>query len=67
MNFNSRQFKSLFPLFNQPENKALIYFDNASTTQKPQCVIDAVSQFYITQNGNAQRASHRLGLKRLAY
>ncbi len=60
MNFNSQQFKSLFPLFEQSENQSLIYLDNAATTQKPQSVIDAVSQFYITQNGNAQRASHRL-------
>ncbi len=58
--FDPLQFKSNFPLFFQQENKALIYLDNAATTQKPQCVIDAIVDFYISKNGNANRASHRL-------
>ncbi|EGG93826.1 Cysteine desulfurase [gamma proteobacterium IMCC1989] len=60
MPLNPHQFKSQFPLFSQPENTSLVYVDNAATTQKPQCVIDAMSYFYTHQNGNAQRASHRL-------
>ena len=60
MTFNPHQFKSQFPLFSQPENTSLVYVDNAATTQKPQCVIDAMTYFYTHQNANAQRASHRL-------
>ena len=60
MSFDPQTFKSQFPLFSQTENQSLIYLDNASTTQKPQCVIDAITHFYLHHNGNAQRASHRL-------
>jgi SufS family cysteine desulfurase len=60
MTFDPHQFKSQFPLLSQPENASLVYVDNAATTQKPQCVIDAITYFYTHQNGNAQRASHRL-------
>lgn len=58
--FDPIKFKKDFPLFSQIENKSLIYLDNAATTQKPQCVIDAISNFYLHDNGNANRASHRL-------
>jgi SufS family cysteine desulfurase len=60
MNFDVEQFKAQFPLFSQAANQSLVYLDNAATTQKPQCVIDAITHFYLHQNGNAQRASHRL-------
>lgn len=60
MSFDAVAFKAQFPLFSQPENAALSYLDNAATTQVPQCVIDAIANFYLHQNGNAQRASHRL-------
>lgn len=60
MTFDPLYFKSQFPLFSQAENRSLVYLDNAATTQKPQCVIDAITYFYTTLNGNAQRASHRL-------
>ncbi|MFT7389080.1 MAG: cysteine desulfurase/selenocysteine lyase [Candidatus Endobugula sp.] len=60
MNFDVEQFTAQFPLFSQAANQSLVYLDNAATTQKPQCVIDAISHFYLHQNGNAQRASHRL-------
>ena len=39
----------------------LIYFDNANTAQKPQCVIDAVSRYYSEFNANVARAVHTLG------
>ena len=60
MTFDVDIFKHHFPLFRQAQNHSLVYLDNAATTQKPQCVIDAISHFYTAQNGNAQRASHRL-------
>ncbi len=57
--FDPVNFKKNFPLFSQEENRSLIYLDNAATTQKPQCVIDAIVDFYLHENGNANRASHR--------
>lgn len=58
--FDPVKFKKNFPLFSRNENKSLIYLDNAATTQKPQCVLDALVNFYLHENGNANRASHRL-------
>lgn len=59
--FDPIQFKKQFPLFYHKENKALVYLDNAATTQKPQCVIDGITGFYSRINANANRSSHRLG------
>ena len=40
--------------------KPLVYFDNAATTQKPQCVIDAIVKGYTQHNANVHRGVHRL-------
>ena len=40
--------------------KPLVYFDNAATTQKPQCVIDAIVEGYTQHNANVHRGVHRL-------
>jgi cysteine desulfurase/selenocysteine lyase len=60
MTFDSAAFKQQFPLFAHPENVQLVYLDNAATTQRPQCVIDAMSDFYSRYNANTHRSSHRL-------
>ena len=51
-----------FPILNRrlPNGKKLVYFDNAATSQKPQCVIDAMSEYYSEYNSNAHRANHTL-------
>ncbi|WP_415894219.1 SufS family cysteine desulfurase [Neptuniibacter sp. PT8_73] len=50
-----------FPILDQTVNgNSLIYLDNAATTQKPQCVIDSVSDYYQQSNANVHRASHAL-------
>ena len=49
------EYKKDFPIFNNPKNKGLIYFDNAATTQRPQCVIDAIENFYKENNANPLR------------
>ncbi|QIZ77806.1 aminotransferase class V-fold PLP-dependent enzyme [Ferrimonas lipolytica] len=41
----------------------LIYLDNAATTQKPNEVIDAMSQFYLRDNANVHRGAHRLSAR----
>ena len=50
-----------FPALHQRVNgHPLIWLDNAATTQKPQSVIDATSQFYSRDNSNIHRAAHTL-------
>jgi cysteine desulfurase/selenocysteine lyase len=41
-------------------DKPLVYFDNGATTQKPQCVLDAVNEVYTTYNANIHRGVHFL-------
>ena len=50
-----------FPIFH--ERKGLVFLDSASTTQKPQCVIDSVSTFYSNYNANIHRALYEIGEK----
>ena len=50
--------KSDFPIFN---NSDLIYLDNASTSQKPQAVLDAINSVYTKSNANVHRALYSLG------
>jgi len=53
-----------FPALHQVVNgKPLIWLDNAATTQKPQAVIDATSQFYGRDNSNIHRAAHALAAR----
>ena len=51
-----------FPILKRTvrENKALVYLDNASTTQKPNQVIDAITDFYRNHNANIHRAVYAL-------
>ncbi len=46
--------------------KPLIYIDNAATTQKPRCVIDAIKDYYETYNSNVHRSVHTLSEKATA-
>jgi len=43
------------------DDKALVYLDSANTSQKPQSVIDAISEHYLLHNANVARAMHQLG------
>lgn len=50
-----------FPILNQQvHGKPLVYLDNAATSQKPQCVIDAIGEAYSTWNANIHRGTHHL-------
>ncbi|MFV0396148.1 MAG: aminotransferase class V-fold PLP-dependent enzyme [Coprobacillaceae bacterium] len=42
------------------QGKPLVYFDNGATTLKPQCVINAVSDYLSTYSGNAHRGDYDL-------
>ena len=51
-----------FPILSRVfEGKPLVYLDSAATSQKPQQVIDAVSDFYAHHNANAHRGIYTLG------
>lgn len=57
-----RNIQKDFPILKRKiHGKRLVYVDNAATTQKPQCVIDAISQFYTMHNANIHRGIHTLG------
>jgi cysteine desulfurase/selenocysteine lyase len=50
-----------FPILQQQVNgKPLVYLDNAATSQKPQCVVDRISRFYLEENANIHRGVHAL-------
>ena len=51
-----------FPILTRTvrDNKPLVYLDNASTTQKPNQVIDAITDYYQNHNANIHRAVYAL-------
>jgi len=53
-----------FPILQQRiHGKPLAWLDNAATTQKPQAVIDAITNFYTRDNSNIHRAAHTLAAR----
>lgn len=56
-----RKIRADFPILTQKVNgKALVYFDNAATSQKPQVVITALEKYYSEINSNIHRGVHTL-------
>ena len=50
-----------FPILKRKINgKPLVYLDNASTSQKPTAVLNALQKFYTTSNANIHRGIHTL-------
>lgn len=61
MSLNVHALRACFPILAETvHGKPLIYLDNAATTQKPQAVIDALSNYYAKQNSNVHRGAHAL-------
>jgi cysteine desulfurase/selenocysteine lyase len=61
MAFDIQNIRAQFPALHQEVNgKALVYFDNAATSQKPQMVIDAITHYYSKENSNIHRGVHYL-------
>ena len=57
-------FQKDFPILKSTVNgNPLIYFDNAATSQKPNCVIEAISKYYQNINSNVHRGVHELSQK----
>lgn len=58
---DNAEIRSQFPTLAQMlDNYPLCYLDTAATSQKPQCVLDAMAQFYENNNANVHRAAHQL-------
>ena len=56
--------RSQFPTLAQSnDGYSLCYLDTAATSQKPQCVIDAMNQYYHLDNANVHRAAHQLSAR----
>ncbi len=59
--FDVERIRQDFPILHQQVNgHPLVYLDNAATTQKPDVVIDAISNYYRTINANVHRGAHTL-------
>ena len=59
--FDVSTIRESFPILNREvNNKLLVYLDNAATAQKPQSVIDALSNYYTNYNANIHRGIHTL-------
>ena len=56
------ELRKQFPMLNgtKMQNKPLVYLDNCSTTFKPQCVIDAISEYYTMYTANSHRGDYDL-------
>ena len=58
---NIQKLRQDFPILSQKVNgKPLVYLDSCATAQKPKQVIDAISNYYQTQNANVHRGVHQL-------
>ncbi|PID43224.1 MAG: cysteine desulfurase CsdA [Proteobacteria bacterium] len=50
-----------FPILGQKvNNNSLIYLDNGASAQKPRCVMEAMSHYYMTTHSNVHRGAHTL-------
>ncbi|MCX6735443.1 MAG: cysteine desulfurase [Candidatus Peregrinibacteria bacterium] len=59
--FDPKKLKKDFPIFSRKINdKSLVYLDNASTSQKPKSVINALTNYYETFNSNTHRGIHTM-------
>lgn len=62
--FDVEKIRRDFPILNQRvRGKALVYLDNAATSQKPRAVIEALQRYYETENSNVHRGVHYLSEK----
>jgi cysteine desulfurase/selenocysteine lyase len=56
-----KQYKSDFPILAKTmHGKPLVYLDSGNSTQKPQCVMDTITQFYQNDYANIHRGVYHL-------
>ncbi|MGN1309615.1 MAG: aminotransferase class V-fold PLP-dependent enzyme, partial [Akkermansia sp.] len=54
-------YRADFPLLRAvPGERMSVYLDNAATTQKPLCVLEALRRYYEQLNANIHRGTHYL-------
>ena len=61
--YDVNEIRKQFPMLTnniKMQNKPLVFLDNCSTTFKPQCVIDAISDYYTKYNSNSHRGDYDL-------
>lgn len=59
--FDVERIREDFPILQtRVHGNPLVYLDNAATSQKPQAVIDAISDYYSGENANIHRGVHYL-------
>lgn len=62
--YNLHDVRAHFPILNREvHGKPLVYLDNAATTQKPMCVLDAMRDEYLNVNANVHRGVHYLSVQ----
>lgn len=64
--YDIKKIRKDFPMLNNDikmQDKPLVFLDNASTTFKPQCVIDAITEYYTTYTSNSHRGDYDLCYK----
>ncbi len=65
--FNVEAIRADFPALHQSvHGRPLVYLDNAVTTQKPTCVLEAMNEFYRRNNSNVHRGVHILSARATA-
>ena len=60
MTSEDQKIREQFPIFS---NRDIVYLDNSATSQRPQCVIDAMSEFYQKYNANPLRGLYELSVE----
>tara|TARA_B100000929_G_scaffold181777_1_gene143875 strand:+ start:723 stop:1952 length:1230 start_codon:yes stop_codon:yes gene_type:complete len=61
MSLDIKKIRSDFPILKRKINHSnFIYFDNAATSQKPNIVIDSISDYYKNYNSNIHRGVHTI-------
>jgi len=59
--FDVQEIRKDFPILTREvHGKPLVYLDNAATSQKPEVVIEALSDYYRRYNANIHRGVHTL-------
>lgn len=60
--YDINKIREQFPMLKDKkmQGNKLVYLDNASTTFKPQCVIDAMNKYYLEENANSHRGDYDL-------
>jgi cysteine desulfurase/selenocysteine lyase len=61
---SENNYKQDFPILNQTiHGKPLVYLDSAASTQKPQCVMDALTHYYQHDHANIHRGVYELSVR----